>query len=273
VILVILLTACTTRNNLADKSADMYSPMPSNLSQSTSLLRSADVQIVSFDSLLYKKLSLNINNRIKISETSPIIKFTEGNAFVAALVIPDSLSKFTFLLKSTIGNTVFIPHVIFLNQNLQEVGRIDDISNDNAGNLLMRKTFDENLAMSMRYIIVYSQDKDLDGKTELFDISREYEIKKGRVVPESNKLYAKHEPIGTINIAFEDVFYSAHSLSQSSTSGEDSIVNGIIEDNEVQKKSIMLSDTKFYLDEIGKAIKDGDLEHALRLIEKAKLEL
>ncbi len=270
VILVILLTACTSGVNLKDKSSGISSPTSNNVSEFTSLLRSTDVPVVSFDSLLYKKLSLDSNNSINISETSPIVNFAEGNAFVAALIIPDGLGKFTFVLRSTIGNTVFIPHVIFLNQNLQEVWRIDDISNDKAGHLLMKSTFDGNLAKNMRYVIVYSQDKDLDGKTELFDISREYELKKGRVVPKANKVYATHEPIGTVNIAIEDVFYRSNSLSISSSGGEDDIVKGFTMPNDDQKTSIMLRESEYYLDEISKAIKDGDLEHALRLVEKAK---
>lgn len=235
----------------------------------TAQLRSDKIKPVPLNDLPFQIASLESSNRINITANSPIVNFPEGNSFVSALLIPDNVNKFTFILESHIGRTVFVPHVIFLNENLQEVSRVDDFEYKPAGFLLMQKEFKAELTPDIRYILIYSQDSDLEGRTEIVDVAREYELKKGKELPDSSypKLYAKHSPIGNISVYFKDVFFSAQSIKQG-LAAEDTTA---FKSAPLVKAPAILNDTEaFYLEQISKAIKENNPSRALSLVEEAE---
>lgn len=264
VLLASLLAACSSSDNFVTNSWRAWDSQFTDIAKLNSQLRS-----VGIDSLPFQAVSLEGSNRINITANSPIVNFPEGNSFVAALLIPENINKFTFILESLIGRTVFVPHVIFLNENLQEVSRIDDFEYKPAGFLLMQKEFKVELTQDIRYILVYSQNGDLEGRTEIVDVAREYELKKGKELPESSypKLYAKHSPIGNINVYFKDVFFSAQSIKQGLATEDTTMFKSA----PLVKAPAILNDTEaFYLEQISKAIKEDNLVRAKSLVKEAE---
>ena len=59
--------------------------------------------------------------------------------------------------------------LISLNEYLQEVSRIDDAQYNPKGFLFMQKELSVELTPDIRYILVYSQDSDFDGRTEIVE--------------------------------------------------------------------------------------------------------
>ena len=271
VLLASLLTACSSSDNFVANAFRAENAQFTDAKNLTSQLRSPQVTSVTINSLPLQQLSLESSNRINITADSPIVNFPEGNSFVAALLVPKDLNKFTFVLESVVGRTVFVPHVIFLNESLVEVSRIDDFEYKTAGFLLIQKEMDAELTADIRYILIYSQDSDLDGRTEIFDAAREYELNKGNAVSDISfpRRYAKHSPIGKLNIRLKDVFFSAPVL----IAGENPTKNKA---NKMTIKTIdaapsILSDTEnFYLQLISKAIKENNLSRAVMLVEEAE---
>ena len=274
VLLASLLAACSSSDNFVTNSFRTWDTQFTDVAELTAQLRSPQVTAVPLNSLLFQMVSVERSNRVNITANSPIVNLPEGNSFVAALLLPERISQFTFVLESLVGRTVFVPHVIFLNENLQEVSRIDDAQYNAKGFLFMQKEFTVELTENIRYILVYSKDSDLEGRTEIVDVAREYELSKGKELPEQSfpKLYTKHSPIGNINISFKDVFFSA----QIPTAGsvvDDTKQNKTMTLNTapIVEPPTILSDTEaFYLQQISKAIKEGNLSRAKSLVEEAE---
>ena len=253
-----LLAACTTSADLAKDASEL-----------STQLRSTQVSPVPLNSLAFQMLSLESNNQIDITADSPIVDFSEGNSFAAALLLPEHMSGFTFTLESVIGLSVFVPSVVFLNENLQEVSRIDNAKLNAKKSYSIEKQFSAEMSQAIRYILVYSKDSALDGRTERPDPAREYELSRGKELSEQAypKLYAKHSPIGNIIVSLEDVFYSAQAVN----------VGLVAEGSTVNKTAplitapTILNDTEaFYLEQISKAIKENNLSRALSLVEEAE---
>ncbi|MFT7053009.1 MAG: maltose operon protein, partial [Psychromonas sp.] len=184
VLLASLLTACSASDNYVAHSFHTKDSQFTDVVKLTTKLRSPQVTSVAVNSLPFQMLSLKSDNHINITADSPVVNFPEGNSFVAALLAPENVNQFTFVLESTVGRTVFVPHVIFLNENLQEIARIDNAQFKNNKFFSIKKAFGGEQAQSIRYMLVYSKDSDLNGKTEVVNVAREYELDMGHDVSE-----------------------------------------------------------------------------------------
>jgi len=264
-----LLTACSSSDDLFMDSFQTWETRYSDVTELTEQLRSPQITTVSLNHLDFQKVSLERNNRIEITTDSPIVSFPEGNSYVAALFLPEYISRFTFNLKSDAGRTVFVPSVIFLDKNRQEVFRIDDAQFDAKGFFSINESVNTERAQTIRYILIYSKNSDLDGKSEMQDIAREYELKKGAELSEASypKLYAKHSPIGRVDVNIEQIFYSADVITEVSAQNKTEIPNVA----PIIMAPTILSDTEdFYLRQIHKAVKENNLSRAVSLVEEAQ---
>ncbi|MFT6927674.1 MAG: maltose operon protein [Psychromonas sp.] len=271
VVLVSLLAACSSGGNVVTDVFRTWNTQFSDVAELTAKLRTKQIKPVPVINLPFQMLSLDSNNRIDITDSSPVVNFPQGKSFVAALLLPEQISRFTFSLESITGRTVFVPSVVFLNENLQEVSHSADAQFTDEGVYSIENAFTAEMTQAIRYVLVYSKDSVLDGKTELVDPIREYEKNKGNDLSESSypKVYAKHSPIGHLNIRLKDVFFSA----PLPMIGENTTKN---EANQMTIKTIdaaptILSDTEeFYLQQISKALKEDNLSRAKSLVKEAE---
>ena len=265
-LLASLLVACSSSGNFVSDTSRAVKSQFADIDELTEQLRTPQVNPVPLNSLAFRMLSLEGTDRIDITADSPIVHFPEGNSFTAALLLPERMSSFTFSLDSITGRTVFVPSVLFLDKNFQEIARIDDVELNNKA-LSLQKNFTEEMANNARYVLVYTKDSVLDGKTALRDIAREYEEAKGNELSEIEypRPYAKHSPIGNINVLIKDVYFSAETLN--------AIANETATNNAASSVAavVILSDTEaFYLEQISKALKEGNDSRALSLVEEAE---
>jgi maltose operon protein len=273
--LVSLLVACSSSNELVITNPfSTWDSQFTDVAQLSAELRSEQIKPVQLNNLPFQMASLDSNNKIDITADSPIVNFPEGNSFVAALLIPEHISTFTFALESKAGSTVFVPSVIFLDENMQQVARIDDAQFNAKGFFTIEKALTAAMTRASRYIVVYSKDSDLGGRSELVDVAREYELAKGKELSEYSfpKLYAKHSPIGKITVRFKDVFFSVKSLNTGLVT-KNTRVNKttMLETTPLGETPTILSDTEaFYLEQISKAIKENNLSRAVSLVEEAE---
>jgi maltose operon protein len=270
VLLTSLLAACSSSDNIVTNAFRTLDTQFSDVAHLSAQLRSDQVKPVSLNNLSFQIASLDSNNKIDITASSPVINFPEGNSFVAALFLPESINRFTFVLESKAGRTVFVPSVVFLNENNQQIARIDNAQFNAKGFFSIERTFTAESAQAIRYILVYSKNSDLDGRSELVDPAREYELSKGRELSEQSfpKLYTKHSPIGHLNIQFKDVFFSAQAINNQGTK-QNKVT--MVKSAPLVKPPTILSDTEvFYLQQISKAIKEGNGLRAKSLVEEAE---
>ncbi|MGB5446216.1 MAG: MalM family protein [Psychromonas sp.] len=274
VLLAGLLVACSSSDNVVINSFKTGDTQFANEVELSAQLRSAQIQPVTLNKLQFQMASLENNNRIDITADSPVVNFPEGNSFVAALFLPENISGFTFVLESKAGRTVFVPSVTFLDENLQEVARIDNAQFKDNSFFSIEKAFSGEQAQSIRYMLVYSKDSELNGKTEVVNVAREYELNKGNDVSELAfpRLYAKHSPIGRINIRFENLFFSAEAIhNRLVTEGNNQNKTTTFRTPTVVQTPTILTDTEtFYLEQISKAVKEGNLTRAKKLVEEAE---
>jgi maltose operon protein len=129
----------------------------------------------------------------------------------------------------------------------------------------IEKKISTEITGSITYILVYSKDSELDGRTERVDKAREYEKDKGKELPKYSfpKVYSKHSPVGNLNIRLKEAFYRpvpADAL----TADSDKVTP-------VAEAATILNDTEeFYLEQISKAIQEDNLSRALSLVEEAE---
>jgi len=260
-----LLAACSSDHVVMDHVQTQYS----DVEKLTAQLRAPQAPPVSLDQIDFQKVSLDRNNRIDITIRSPIVSFPEGNSYIAALLLPEKMSRFTFNLVSYVGRTIFIPEVLFLDENRQEVMRINDPQFNYENNFTINQAISSEKAPRIRYVVIYSKDSVLDGKSEMRDIAREYEAAKGAVLSEGSypKPYTKHSPIGSLDLNLEQVFLSAQNVESFNQENQYKVMQAV----SPAKTPVILSDTEaFYLEQIRKAVKAGDDLRAKSLVEEAE---
>ena len=239
--------------------------MPSSrVTTLTEHLRSPDVNTVSLDQVDFQRLSLEHNNRVDITDESPIMRFSEGNSYVAALLLPNNLSHFTFHLESPANATVFVPSVVFLDRHNQPVMEASDAQFTTNDTFLINETISKAQTALIRYALIYSKDSEFDGKTAMRDVAREYEQQKGKTLSEVSYPipYAQHSPIGRLDVSLDQVFYHAEKTRDKMTE---------LTTEKGSEASVILSDTEqFYLNQISKAIKEKDNERAIKLVQEAQ---
>ncbi len=265
VLLPVLLVGCSAVDLVTD-SARAVGTQFSDSGKLTQQLRSSQVNLVALENLTFRVLSLDNANRIDITADSQAIALADGNSFVAPLLLPENISRFTFSLESITGRTVFVPSVLFLDENFQELTRISDaILIDQS--LMLEKIFDEKMTSNVRYIVVYTKDSELNGKTELRDIMREYEESRGKTLSEIDypKPYSQHAPIGNINVTIKDAYFDANIAKKRQETKE---VKEQVTPT-IQTVDILNDTEAFYLQQISKAINEGELSRAKSLTEEA----
>ena len=265
VLLAALLGGCSAVGLVTDSVRAVESQFTDS-EKLTQQLRASQVNIVPLEDLTFRVLTLDNSNRIDITPKSQVANFTEGNSYVAALLLPERISRFTFHIQSITGKTVFVPSVIFLDDDFQEVARLSDAKLIDR-KLMLEKTFDESMTNNVRYILVYSKDSDLDGKTELKDLVREYEESAGRSISEAAypTPYTYHAPIGNINVTIKDAYFDAN-IAKKRKKREESPKQVV---NSIQTVDILNDTEAFYLQQISKAVNEGNLPRAKSLTEEA----
>jgi len=268
VLLAGLQVACSSSMDSVQTSTKPYSEGAAL----TEDLRSPNVKTVSLEQVDFQKLSLDHKNRIDITDESPVMRFAEGNSYVAALLLPDNLSHYTFHLESPANSTVFVPSVVFLDIHNQPVLKINDAQFTANDTFVFSETLSKEQTALIRYALIYSKNSDLDGKTAMRDVAREYELQKGKTLSEASYPipYAKHSPTGKLNVSLEQVFYLAekpvHKIPVQATEKVKEVSDIVVDDTPV-----ILSDTEqFYLDQISKAIKEKDYDRAIKLVQEAE---
>lgn len=266
-----MLVACSSSANLKGDVNHSDETRAANEEKQIEQLRAEQAQAVSLDKLSYQMLSLEGSNRIDITPESPIVQFPDGKAYVAALFIPEQINRFKFVLESEAEKTVLVPSVLMLDEKMQQVAQLGDASFDAKGYFILEETFEANIADSIRYIIVYSKEKDLSGTTEVVNVAREYEIAKGNAVSDVAfpRLYAKHSPFGRVNIRLEDIFYSAKAI-QNKARVQSPKPPSTVTPSAIEKPTILSDTEAFYLQQISKAVAQGDDVRAKNLVEEAE---
>ena len=145
ILLTSLLTACSSNDNIFSDSFRTVDSKPKKSQEITTQLRSGQFATMTLEELPFQLPSLNSLNRFDITTQSPVVKFPEGDSFVVGLQMPASMNKFTFELDSLIGRTTFVPSVIFLDENLQEVSHIDNIGYTDQKGFITKKLFDKDI--------------------------------------------------------------------------------------------------------------------------------
>ncbi|MGY5451011.1 MalM family protein [Agarivorans sp. MS3-6] len=282
----VLMSACSSSSD--DKPLEVTDPFRTwgaQFSDEAAIaenLKSSSVTPLLPTQLQYQLLVLDRTNRIDVTEQSPVVHFAEGNSYTAALLVPENMNQFTFHLESIVSRTVFVPTVVFYDESLKEILRIEETTLDPEGFLTMKMPISAELAGQTRYILVYSKATQYGGKTELIDPKTVYEEKNGGGLPATFKYYSKHSPIGNLNIRFADVLFSStfasSPISQTNTVAADAKTSAVASTAVVgtaavasSKDADMLSDTEdFYLEQISKAVAKDDLARALNLVEEAE---
>lgn len=219
VLLVSSLTACSSGGNFASDSVRTWKTQSIDIAEITTKLRGQQYTAIELKDIQYQGVSVDSNNNIDISVNSPVVNFPEGESFTGALILPKNMTSFTFYLESIASRSVFVPTVIFLNENLEQIDIIDDYVLEKRGFFSLEKKMDTKVSKNARYVLIYTKDNELDGRTELFDIAREYEESRGKELSEFTypRRYAEHSPIGTLNVQLKNVFFNTGFVAQNVT--------------------------------------------------------
>lgn len=244
-------------------------------------LKSGAVEDAALENLTFQMITIEGNeNEAQITVDSPAVHTDYGEALIApmALEFPEFATRFTFVLKSKVDReTVLVPTVTFFDGNLNELATIDNATFYKEGYFTMKETFDKDFTQAVRFLIVYSKEKDLAGKSEIVNLAREYELEKGNAVSEVTfkRLYAQHAPTGDIEIRIKDVFRSkkyvknvqprVQEQAKSVTPEQEPTVTPVI----AEAPRILKDTEDFYLKQIADAIARGDDARALNLVQEA----
>ncbi|WP_432455625.1 MULTISPECIES: MalM family protein [unclassified Agarivorans] len=277
---LLLISACLVACS-STQAVDVEDPFRgwgSQFSDQTELRNRLDAQqpSVQIEQLSYRLLSADRTNRVDIGLNSSVVEFAEGRSYVAALALPEHLEQVEVEVDSLITNMVFVPTIAVYDKQLQPLAKFNQTTLSAEGFLTIKQQFSPTLARKARYILVYTAHEQLFGKTELIDPKVAYELKMGIDRPAARKVYAKHSPIGQINIRLNKVQFGSQFKATTSNSAGATVLataaaTSLVEPSKVQAVTVLQPATEqFYQQQIRLAIAEGNIEQALLFLKEAE---
>ncbi|NLS11684.1 hypothetical protein HGP28_02115 [Vibrio sp. SM6] len=254
----------------------------------------------------YRKITEPSSIDVMIDTSSPMVQFRTGNSYVAGIELPKSKSDITLEVASLIGDEVFIPKVLVLDKYHNAIDLIADetivfekagLFNQNqfSGTYILAKNQDS--GPEPRYLVIFT-DENQDQKFTQREKPNDLAIRSGNITANkinNTSLKARHSATGEVmldidytpfieveqkmekvnQVVMENRVKATAVLSDQKTANNESVIttkNNIpeINDNNITKSEEPLSKQEVYIKLINHALKNGDIDKALEIVDYSK---
>lgn len=228
---------------------------------------------------------------VVLDSSSPVFDFKDGKSYFKAFQLPKQRSQIDITLKSYFTDSIMLPSVLFLDKNLRVIKEVNAEQFQLVyGSIGRRISLDSHITLDQassgqqaEFMIIKADPKSHQGEMKVMSAARKWAKETGLAEPVEADPVFSHSMTGNLAL-------SVHSSGQMLSSGQ------VMSLGAVQKQSItpspqptvgnskstavlpvptlapaMLSETEaFYQSQIEKAVKAGDIDKAMKLVNEAE---
>ncbi|MEH8139321.1 MalM family protein [Aeromonas veronii] len=269
----------------------------SDADQAKQALAKASSCCVAFKDFSYAPLPEG-ETLLAIDGKQPTFQFDEGMSYFAAYRLPTNTGNLAISLASQVSKTVMVPKVIMLDAEFKVTRVLGEsvfsyqpahlLDNDRIeGRVFVDRSMPGNPA-SETYMIVYAPTDKLSGSTTILHPSKAFARANGTVEPDIKDPVIPHSPWGLVQIKVKDmargsgleaVFKPEYADKVAMSQGQQvaaiattaAVTTTATAAVAAKPAPAMLSETEtFYQSQIEKAVKAGDIDKAMKLVNEAE---
>ncbi|WP_411991037.1 MalM family protein [Agarivorans sp. DSG3-1] len=270
-------------------------------------LDAAPVCCNSFEQIDFKSINYDYQSEEAIDNSRQAFQFNSGKSFIVAYELPRLGEDIPVTLEAEIGETVFAPTVVLLNENFQVLRVLPSdffkyVEAKHFKPNVLAGSFKVRLASGLpeereRYMVVYTTDQSLSEQTQIVHPARTYAKAQAKADPGLPDPLIPHSVMGMLSVAFNSsastVFSdnawfggkkeeplpapsndaSVAAVSATSTAAVTSSsnsANAVAVDSRSLKKAMLPETESFYNNLIEDMVSRDEVEKALKLVEEAE---
>jgi len=225
-------------------------------------------QVNSISGLQFAAMKLPSSVIFDVTPESQYLNYQSINSPVVAVELPANRGEYSLTISSLIGDTAFVPRAVIFDKNgneLESYGK-DDFEYKkprmHLGNrLVAEKEFFPPRTEDSVFLVVYTDQKDIDGFTDVIHPARLDAEGRGNYLPEVKDIPIPNANVGKVEVTIDKPsFFSFGSNSESNAKPATATKVG----------SVQPETQIYYHNAIQAAVKEDNLPKALSLLDEAK---
>ncbi|WP_439146424.1 MalM family protein [Vibrio sp.] len=226
-------------------------------------------QVNSVSGLQFAKMKLPSSTIFDITTNSQVFNYQDINSRVAAIELPADRGEYSIKITSMIGDTAFVPRAVIYDKNgkeLESYGK-DDFEYQkprlHLGNRLVTEhDFYPPTTAESVYLIVYTDQADLGGFTDVIHPARLDAEGRGNYMPEAKDIPVPNGNVGKIEVTIDRASFFSIGSSSSESNAKPAAATKIA--------TIQPETQTYYHNAIQTAVTEDNIPKALSLLDEAK---
>lgn len=226
-------------------------------------------QVNSVSGLQFAKMKLPSSTIFDITTDSQVFNYQDINSRVAAIELPADRGEYSIKITSMIGDTAFVPRAVIYDKNgkeLESYGK-DDFEYQkprlHLGNRLVTEhDFYPPTTAESVYLIVYTDQADLGGFTDVIHPARLDAEGRGNYMPEAKDIPVPNGNVGKIEVTIDRASFFSIGSSSSESNAKPAAATKI--------DTIQPETQTYYHNAIQTAVTEDNIPKALSLLDEAK---
>ncbi|AQM70004.1 maltose regulon periplasmic protein [Vibrio campbellii] len=241
--------------------------------QSTEVIEQVQVaqaqQVDALSELQSVKMKLPSSAIVDITSQSQVLKYQGIDSRVAVFELPADRGEFAIKITSLIEDSAFVPRAIIVDKNGKEIENYGKAEFEytkprlHLGNrLVAEKDFFPPVGLDSVYLIVYTDQSDLGGFTDVIHPARLDAEARGNYLPEVKDIPVPNGDTGKIEVSIDRVSFFSIGASNSEPVAAPVVAKSV--------DSVQPETQTYYHNAIKAAVKADDIPKALSLLDEAK---
>ncbi|WP_192891750.1 MalM family protein [Vibrio bathopelagicus] len=226
-------------------------------------------QVNSVSGLQFAKMKLPSSAIFDITTDSQVFNYQDINSRVAAIELPADRGEYSIKITSMIGDTAFVPRAVIYDKNgkeLESYGKEDfeyQKPRLHLGNRLVTEhDFYPPTTAESVYLIVYTDQADLGGFTDVIHPARLDAEGRGNYMPEAKDIPVPNGNVGKIEVTIDRASFFSFGSSNSESNAKPAAATKI--------DTIQPETQTYYHNAIQTAVTEDNIPKALSLLDEAK---
>lgn len=203
-----------------------------------------------------------------MTPNSQVLNYQGINSPVVAIELPADRGEYSINITSIIGDTAFVPNAVIYDENGRELERYGKDSFEYAkprlhlGNRLVAETILPPTTAKSVYLVIYTDQSDLGGFTDVIHPARLDAEGRGNYLPEVKDIPIPNANVGKIEVTIDKASFFSIGSSSSESNAKPAAATKI--------DTIQPETQTYYHNAIQTAVAEDNIPKALSLLDEAK---
>ncbi len=225
-------------------------------------------QVNSITGLQFAPMKLQSSAIFDVTPNSQVLNYQGINSPVVAIELPADRGEYSINITSMIGDTAFVPNAVIYDENGRELERYGKDSFEYAkprlhlGNRLVTENdfYPPTTAKSV-YLVIYTDQNDLGGFTDVIHPARLDAEGRGNYLPEVKDIPIPNANVGKIEVTIDKASFFSIGSSNSESNAKPAVA---------KIDTIQPETQTYYHNAIQTAVTEDNIPKALSLLDEAK---